>query len=202
MRASFVGCLAMSVLAIPLAGPAFAAARHLPPSEQLQDPLNLVVVGKATERLGPSRFRFAEAELLCGNPQGLPAQESAAGESGLEGPAQERSVPAATDPTRSWEIRMSGETAGRIRIGHSYILGFTGYLKGRFPHPKLRRDPEGYRLVQLPVLEEALLPVSPELKFLITAAPQTCHERPRRVLKRVMALLRGEPGAARRFAAL
>ncbi len=191
MRALFLILRAISVLAILAAGPAFAAARHLPPSEQLQDPLNLVVVGKATERVGPTRFRFAEEELLGGNPQGLPGEQ----------PAPAAAAPA-SDPTRSWEIRMSAETAAGIRIGESYLLGFTGYLEGRFPLPKLRRDPEGYRLVQLPVLEEALFPNSPELKSLITSPPPTFDQRPRQVLKPLLALLRGERGSARRCAAL
>ena len=189
--ATAVGAIVFATL------PALSAERFRPPGEILREPANTLVVATAAEMVGQARIRFEVVEVLSDerageltevsrDQQATPVEPSPGVEHG--------------DPSRN--VRMSPKIASEVRLGSTYIIGISRYLRGRFPLPKWRLDPEGYRLVALPVVGEAVFGPSPDLEFLLTV-PSTAERLVQRpTLDHILRLLLGQPTAARRVAVL
>jgi hypothetical protein len=177
--------------------PALSVERFRPPGEVLREPANVLAVATAAEIVGPARIRFEVVELLSDERAGELAEVS----------RDQHATPVEPSPGvehagQSWNVRMSPITASEIRLGGTYIIGISRYLRGRFPLPRWRLDPEGFRLVALPVVGEAIFGPSPDLRFLLTAPVNANGRAPRQTLDHVLRLLRGQPTAARRVAVL
>jgi len=177
--------------------PALSAERFRPPGEVLREPANVLVVATAAEIVGPARIRFEVVELLSDERAGELEEVSRDQHAIPVEPSQD-----VEHAGRSWNVRMSPITASEIRLGGTYIIGISRYLRGRFPLPRWRLDPEGFRLVALPVVGEVVLGPSPDLEFLLTVPPSADGWVPRQTLDHILRLLRGQPTAARRVAVL
>ena len=177
--------------------PALSAERFRPPSEVLREPINALAVATAAEIVGPARIRFEVVEVLSDERAGELTEVS------RDQPATPDDPSLVAKPAnQSRYVRMRPETASEVRLGSIYIIGISRYLRGRFPLPKWRLDPEGYRLVALPVVGEAILGPSPDLKFLLTVPANANGRASRQTLDHILRLLRGPPTAARRVAVL
>jgi len=177
--------------------PAPSAERFRHPVEVLREPSNVLVVAKAAEVVGPARIRFEVVEVLSDERVGELTEASRDQPATPVDPS-----PVAKSGNPSWNVRMSPETASEVRLGSIYIIGISRYLRGRFPLPKWRLDPEGFRLVALPVVGEAILGLSPDLEFLLTVPANASGRASRQTLDQILRLLRGPPTAARRVAVL
>ena len=175
--------------------PANSAERFRPPSEVLREPANVFALGKAIERLDPAGVRFEVVNLYSDERVAeLP-----------EAPQSEHEAPADVGPerdhaNRQFDVRVGVEAD--VKVGRTYMIGITRFLRSRFPQPKWRLDPEGYRLVELPVVGHAIFNRSPDLEFLLTVPADTSEWAPRKTLDPILRLLRGSPIADRRVAAL
>jgi hypothetical protein len=177
--------------------PVHSAERFRPPSEVLREPANVLAVAMAAEIVGPARIRFEVVELLSDERAEKLAEVSRDQQTTQVGPS-----PDAENADQSWNVGMSPRAAAEVMLGGTYIIGTSRYLRGRFPLPKWRLDPEGYRLVELPVVGEAIFGFSAHLEFLLTTTPEVYEESPREVLGHISPLLWGESNAARRCAVL
>ncbi len=152
--------------------PVHPAERFRPPSEVLREPANVLAVAMAAEIVGPARIRFEVVELLSDERAEKLAEVSRDQQTTQVGPS-----PDAENADQSWNVGMSPKTAAEVRLGGTYIIGISRYLRGRFPLPKWRLDPEGYRLVELPVVGEAIFGFSAHLEFLLTTTPGSMRNR-------------------------
>jgi len=177
--------------------PALSVERFRPPGEVLREPANVLAVATAAEIVGPARIRFEVVELLSDERAGELAEVSRDQQATPVEPS-----PGVEHAGQSWNVRMSPITASEIRLGGTYIIGISRYLRGRFPLPRWRLDPEGYRLVALPVVGEAVFGPSPDLEFLLTVPSTAERWVPRPTLDHLLRLLLGQPTAARRVAVL
>ena len=163
----------------------------------LREPANVLAVATAKKIIAPDRVVFVIDEIL--------SDERA--ELLTEGPREERTAwieptSNATPAARSWVVRMSPETAASVRLGETYIIGISRFLRGRFPIPKWQLDPEGYRLIDVQAVGEALFAASPDLEFLLTLPANPDDLAPRQSIDRILALLSDQPLTTRRAAVL
>jgi len=172
-----------------------SALRLHPASIVVKEPSNVFFLGKAIQRLGPARVRFETVELYSGE---RVAELAEASEDQIEPPENQGSD--SEQAKRQFDVRVGPGTD--VKVGKTYLIGITRFLKSRFPQPKWRVDPEGYRLVDIPVVGSALFTRSPDLKFLLTAPPDTSVSAPRKILNPILRLLRADPIANRRVASL
>jgi hypothetical protein len=163
----------------------------------LREPANVLAVATAAEIVGPARIRFEVVELLSDERSEKLAEVSRDQQTTPVDPS-----PGVEHADQAWSVRMSPKTAAKVRLGETYIIGFSRYLKGRYPAPKWRLDPEGYSLVSLPVVGEAIFESSPQLKFVLTTSPEVFEQTPRRVLNHILPLIAAGSTGARRTAAL
>lgn len=177
--------------------PALSAERFRPPSEVLSEPANVLAVAKVAEIVGPARVRFEVVELVS---EELTEMMSEVSRGQKISPGEPETD--AEGAVQSWIVGMSPKTAADVSLGGTYIIGTSRFLRGRFPLPKWRLDPKGYRLVELPVVGEAIFDYSSHLKSLLTTPTDIYEESPREVLEHVLSLLWGEPNAVRRCAVL
>ena len=189
--ATAVGAIVFATL------PALSAERFRPPGEILREPANTLVVATAAEMVGQARIRFEVVEVLSDERAGELTEVSRDQQATPVEPS-----PGVEHADQSWNVRMSPKTASEVRLGSTYIIGISRYLRGRFPLPRWRLDPEGFRLVALPVVGEAILGPSPDLRFLLTVPANASGRASRQTLDHILRLLRGPPTAARRVAVL
>ena len=176
---------------------ALSVERFRPPGEVLREPANKLVVATAAEIVGQARIRFEVVEVLSDERAGELTEVSRDQQATPVDPS-----PVAKHTDQSWNVRMSSKTASEVRLGSTYIIGISRYLRGRFPLPRWRLDPEGYRLVALSVVGEAVFGPSLDLKFLLTVPSTADGWVPRPTLDHILRLLLGQPTAARRVAVL
>lgn len=174
---------------------AHPALRLRPASEVLREPANVFAKVKAIEPLGQAQIRFEVVKLY--------SDERVAELSGTSLGASEASPEVGSRgdlAKRQFDVRVGAEAD--VKAGGTYIIGITRFVRSRFPQSKWRLDPEGYRLVSLPVVGEAIFVPSPDLELLLTDPANSAGSTPRKTLDPILRLLQAGPIVDRRVAAL
>jgi hypothetical protein len=173
---------------------ASAALRLRPASEVLRDSTNILALGKAAERVDQERVRFEVVHVYSDERiDGISDEAKEPSKTNTDNEPQSKQT------TRQFVARVGIDAD--VKIGSTYLIGVTRFLKGRFPQPKYRLDPDGYRVVDIPVVGNALFAHSADLEFLLTLPADIKGWPPRKTLDPILRLL-DDPAANGRVAVL
>lgn len=150
--------------------PARSASRFGPPTEMMLEGHNKVAVALAREGSVAGRVRF---ELL----------ESIHGE-----------IP------QSWEARVEMDDLSDIEWGKEYVVAFTEVRKDPLLRGTRELDPEGPRVLELPVLRAVLLRHRREVVTMLQGVQVGGEKLGREYLEAALALLASDDQRLRRFA--
>lgn len=139
-----------------MAPPPLTAARRVgPPSEQLREEQNAVVVARAVGPAGEGRYRFERRRVLHGEAPPL------------------------------LELRMDEGSLGGLRPGRSYVVGFTSLVPVPRQRRVFAPDPCGPAVVQLDDVGAALFEDSRALRSLVAGPGPAAPARQVRALLRL-----------------